>query len=224
MHKNRVVLFLEQLIGGFPFGQDKPTINELVQEDDLSTDTASSAGEEVLHDTAENTESNNARPSWFTDAEDKQMSKARTVYVFKSADDLRDALRTDPENKKQPQPISGAVLEENGNPVFYVIHKIKGGNSRYGWYRVSFDDSNGSWHCGSWYAPITLEIDGRKPPRDMMDLTNKAKMSAVAIPLRYFVYEGHPDGHKCCVTTNWWKERDSLGNYDFHDLDYNLHP
>jgi hypothetical protein len=50
-------------------------------------------------------------------------------------------------------------------------------------------------------------------------IQNIAKMSAMAIPLRFALGKNHPDANKYCVITNWWRERNRQGIYGYPTLD-----
>lgn len=61
------------------------------------------------------------------------------------------------------------------------------------------------------------------PPRNAQHMLLLAKMSAVAIPLKFVLQAEHADRLKYCVITNWWKERDKHGDYLFPKLDFSLY-
>ena len=122
------------------------------------------------------------------------------------------------------KPIAGAVLPhgENDQPVMFAFYKLP--KSRLGWLQLNFDDGQGAKHCGQWYAPMLVDEPDTEAPRSVKLVLRKAKLSAVAIPLRYAVAANHPQRLHYGVITNWWRERDANGNYPFPNLDFSLYP
>lgn len=159
------------------------------------------------------------REEWFTQAEDQQMSKARTIHIYKNRTELERAI-------DHRLPIAGAILEgkgptNRGTPTFYAFHK--GPKKTFGWLKISFDDGHGANYCGTWYSHLMVEESTQRAPRTLEKIKSLAKMAAVAIPLKYMVLPDHPDRNKYCVITNWWKERNSHGQYVFPTLDFSLY-
>jgi hypothetical protein len=159
----------------------------------------------------------------YSHVEDKQMSKTRTIYVYKSKEILDSALA-------DHKPIAGIVVhrqdadrnneEEDINDKMelyatYRIRRKKGQlQSPYGWCRIAFDDSRGESHGGLWYAPFKKEDVRALPPMSEDGLAKIAKMSAVAIPFSYAIGDSTlENSFNYCVITNWWKERTQEGKY-----------
>jgi hypothetical protein len=142
---------------------------------------------------------------WSTPMEDAQMRKARTFYIYKNKRDLETAL-------DNHEPVSGIVVKSavDGSPVMYVVFKAP--DKSFGWSKATFDDKEGVEVCGLWYAPVTFNEAG-SPPTSVEKIKKLAKMSSVAIPLRYTHTDHHDDSFKYCVITNWWRERNAKGHY-----------
>jgi hypothetical protein len=62
-----------------------------------------------------------------------------------------------------------------------------------------------------------------RPPKNLERIQNIAKMSAMAIPLRFALGKNHPDANKYCVITNWWRERNRQEIYGYPTLDFDLY-
>jgi hypothetical protein len=155
---------------------------------------------------------NDVEEQWCSPMEDEQMSKARTVYVYKKREILQEAV----DNK---DPIAGIIIKGiNQSAELYAIFKRPG--KKFGWTRICFDDRGGIQWCGLWYAPFTLKTAMTRPPKNLERIQNIAKMSAMAIPLRFALGKNHPDANKYCVITNWWRERNRQGIYGYPTLDF----
>ena len=59
--------------------------------------------------------------------------------------------------------------------------------------------------------------------KQFSDIQLSAKMTVVAIPLRYILGDDHPHANKFYVMTNWWKERMADGAYDMPRLSAQLY-
>ena len=151
---------------------------------------------------------------WSTPMEDEQMKKARTYYIYKRHSDLREAI----DNQK---PLSGILLRaSDGSPQFYVVYKVPG--KHFGWYKVSFNDTEGIKLGGLWYAPLEAE-EANAPPSSVAEITKLARSSTIAIPLRYACGSGYAHASKYCVLTNWWRERNHMGQYVLPTLSFDLY-
>lgn len=153
--------------------------------------------------------------------EDLQMSKARTIYIYRTHDNLlRDINLMDP--------LAGVIISERaGGSAMYCVMRCPGRS--FAWCKVSFDDTKGVFCCGIWYAPMIVldpnnDAAGVEPcPQTVSEIQSVSQMSAVAIPLHYALGKEHPNSNKYCVITNWWKERNSNGQYRLPMLDSNLY-
>ena len=155
---------------------------------------------------------------WSTPMEAEQMNKARTCYIYKREANLQEAIEA-------VKPISGIVVKgSNGSPEMYVVYKKPKTGGILGWKKAVFDDANGLRVAGLWYAPLSFQ-EAEKAPKSK-EVSKIAKMATVAIPLRYTYADGaeHPDGPKYCVLTNWWRERDSNGDYFLPSLAFDFYP
>ena len=151
---------------------------------------------------------------WSTPMEEKMMEKARTYYVYRRKSDLDDAL-----NRREP--ITGILVRLNdGSPQMYAIYKVSG--KQFGWYRVLFDDTCRIQVCNLWYAPLTVE-EANAPPSSTKEITRLAKVATVAIPLQYSFGSSHTESSKYCVLTNWWRERNSRGQYVLPTVAFELY-
>jgi hypothetical protein len=155
---------------------------------------------------------NDVEEQWCSPMQDEQMSKAQTVYIYKKREILQEAV-----DKKDP--IAGIIIKGiNQSAELYSIFKRPG--KKFGWTRICFDDRGGIQWCGLWYAPFTLKTAMTRPPKNLERIQNIAKMSAMAIPLRFALGKNHPDANKYCVITNWWRERNRQGIYGHPTLDF----
>ena len=133
------------------------------------------------------------------------------------------------------EPISGIVMhnpedpnEQNGLLHLVLVYRVRLKESndgiRFGWVKITFDDRQGGYHGGLWYAPIKTNPILRKGPGKEEDIGELAKMAAVAIPLSYATGKtDEPTLNKYCVLTNWWKERHKDGKYLFPGLEPSLY-
>ena len=152
---------------------------------------------------------------WSTPMEDAQMRKARTFYIYKNKRDLETSL-------DNHEPVSGIVLKSavDGSPVMYVVYKAP--NKSFGWSIATFNDKEGVEVCGLWYSPVTFKEDG-SPPTSVEKIKKLAKMSSMAIPLRYTHGDHNNDSFKYCVITNWWRERNRRGYYVLPSLPFDFY-
>ena len=173
----------------------------------------------------------------YSPIEDQQMSKDRTIYIYRNKDALESSL-------KKKAPISGILIHDQPNTKqaaenddgsllhLYLVYRISSKKQKetnnpspFGWFRICFDDKNGEERAGLWYAPILEDpITIENPPESYEGCTHLAKMAAVAIPLSYAgLPKGHESSSKYCVITNWWKERNKYGRFTFPSLDASLY-
>jgi hypothetical protein len=157
----------------------------------------------------------------YSPVEDQHMSKVKAFYVYRNKKHLDAALA---DNK----PISGILVhkpsaaEDPTKLQFYAVYRVE--KKRFGWYKIDFDDQNGVNAGGLWYAPLAKNEPLHKAPDKFGDIQQLAKMSTVAIPMRYGTGKDDlPDSNKYCVITNWWKERQSNGRYTMPGLDPSLY-
>jgi hypothetical protein len=145
--------------------------------------------------------------------EAEQMSKARTFYIYKNLETLENAFI-------QHEPITVVVLllEDQPQPQFFAVYRM--GRKCLNWKLIEFNDTTGVNVFGMWYAEIVLLDTHIQAPTTIQLLTDMAKMSAMAIPLRYGVEPKCmvDDQNKYSVITNWWRERDQGGGYSFPQL------
>lgn len=144
--------------------------------------------------------------------EDSAMHKARTIYIYRSEATLIRALN-------DTKPITGIVIQNSEQTSYDMFCIYRKANAMFGWRKIIFFDSNGANFHGLWHAPILLEEEKLPPSSKLAEVQRRAKMSAIAIPLRYIVGKGHDRSRHYGVQTNWWKERDSRGEYVLPRLD-----
>ena len=204
-HSADVLVGEEDANNSLPVVRGVP-IAEVTVDDDLSTHERDGV-EDDLSDDGEGDDFDDEEEQWSTPMEAKQMDKARTYYIYKQQSSVEDALA-------RGEPVSGILVkgrERNNNSAeMYLVYKIPG--KKFGWFKVSFDDSNGALVCGLWYAPIQVE-EAQYPPSNTEEITKLARSSTIAIPLRYAWGDDQPHSLKYCVLTNWWRERNQKGQY-----------
>ncbi len=113
-------------------------------------------------------------------------------------------------------------LDEKKTFVFYTVHRhpVKQFARR----ELEFLDQKGIHHHGMWYANVKAHVENVQITDSFVDIQVAAKMSAVAIPLRYILKEEREDlKGKCCVITNYWKVRNPTGCYSLPRLDLSLY-
>ena len=166
----------------------------------------------------------------YSPVEDRQMHKARTIYIYRNRGELESALQNN-------EPISGIIISEQApgaaarTSELYVVFRVKKeknmqNSSRFGWLKIEFRDNLGEQRGGLWYAPINVNVmPGAAPaPASEEEISTVAKMAAVAIPQRYATGEMNTESsRKYCVITNWWKERSQEGTYKLASLDTSLY-
>lgn len=168
-------------------------------------------------------ENQQSKDEWdcYSSVEDAQMSKARTVHVYKKASVFNRAVA-------HGKPLLGVVIvERSGNEsihkFFCVFRKPR---KQFGWRRGTFDDTNGTSFNGLFYADLHFNAaveDEEHCPKDLAGIVEKSKMAALAIPLWYIIGKGKPASNKYCVITNWWKERQPNGRYELPRLDLSMY-
>jgi hypothetical protein len=127
------------------------------------------------------------------------------------------------------KPISGIVAVEqlaDGKTAFEFQVVFRKPVKQLARRKVVFNDKQGVYFNGLWCAPLTVEDEDEMelpPLNDTKELQGIAKISAVAIPLRYILGQGHKDSNKFCVITNWWKYRSNRGTYELPTLDSKLY-
>lgn len=152
--------------------------SSLIDDDDSSSGSSNPVIEATIPDTVEvDSRNGDVEDQWSSPMEDEQMSKARTVYIYRRRHELDQAIGR--------RPISFLVLKKKtGEAEGYAVYKQVGERQTYMWCKVVFNDASGINCCGLWYASLHLENTSTLPPKDLAGIKNIAKMSAVAIPLR----------------------------------------
>ncbi len=146
--------------------------------------------------------------------EDHHMSKSRTIYVYRRKQQLLDSIANN-------EPITGIVVSDgDGKKQFYGI--FKSGGKSFGWTKVNFDDANGNWLYGLWYAPIAVVETETVPPQSLEGIKKVSDMAVLALPLKY-VSKDDSLANKYCAITNWWTERNSKNVYVLPTLDKTLY-
>lgn len=148
----------------------------------------------------------------YSPMEDVNMSKFKTFYCYRSEESIEGAL-------DENLPVSGILVHnetDRSKLDFYVLYKSK---KKYGWKKIIFHDHDGVFVGGLWYAPMERTGPTQVVPDDFEGIQTLAKMSTVAIPMRYGIGAGSHDSNKYCVITNWWKERQKDGRYTKPPLD-----
>ena len=85
---------------------------------------------------------------------------------------------------------------------------------------MQFQDNQGVQFNGMWYASILVEEEQQQlTTKSFDDIKAAAKMSVIAVPLRYLIGETDEKSDKFCVISNWWKVRNRLGEYTLPQLD-----
>jgi hypothetical protein len=99
------------------------------------------------------------------------------------------------------------------------------GNKQFSWKKITYEDEQGIYIFGMWYAPLCMSETEIPPPKSMPQLIEWTRMSTMAIPLRYGVTSKYmpADQNKYCVITNWWKERDCQGKYVLPSLAFDYY-
>ena len=162
----------------------------------------------------------------FSKVEDEGMHKKSTIYIYRNLALLEEAI-------EKVKPIAGFLQVEqrpsktgggDGKKtfVFYTVHRhpVKQFARR----ELEFLDQKGIQHHGMWYADVKAHVENVQITDSFVDIQEAAKMSAVAIPLRYIIKEERDDlKDKYCVITNYWKVRNPNGCYSLPRLDPSLY-
>jgi hypothetical protein len=158
----------------------------------------------------------------FSTHEEHGMTKTKTIYVYRNEKHLNDAVAAS-------KPLAGVVeVKTNGSTgetsfEFQIIFRkpVKQFARR----KVVFNDVEGMAFHGLWWAGIQVEQEEESVPStdNFTDIQSAAKLSAIAIPLRYVIGHEKANSNKYCVITNWWKERMSDGGYRLPTLDASLY-
>ena len=107
----------------------------------------------------------------------------------------------------------------NGRAEGYALFKKPG--KSFGWQKISFNDEEGVQVCGLWYAPMEMSPSHDvQPPQSLDRIKRLARMSGLAIPLRFMLGNDGPNANKYCVLTNWWRERNAKELYLLPTLDF----
>ena len=162
------------------------------------------------------------KPPMFSTSEIHGMTKAKAFYIYRNQGQLNECLMGG-------KPISGIVAVEqlaDGKTAFEFQVVFRKPVKQLARRKVVFNDKQGVYFNGLWCAPLTVEDEDEMelpPLNDTKELQGIAKISAVAIPLRYILGQGHKDSNKFCVITNWWKYRSNRGTYELPTLDSKLY-
>jgi hypothetical protein len=162
----------------------------------------------------------------FSEVEDEGMHKKATIYIYRNQALLEEAI-------EKVKPIAGFLQVEQRQSetgggegkktlVFYTVHRhpVKQFARR----ELEFLDQKGINHHGMWYADVTPHPENVQITDSFVDIQEAAKMSAVAIPLRYILKEGREAlNDKYCVITNYWRVRNLAGSYSLPCLDPSLY-
>jgi hypothetical protein len=148
--------------------------------------------------------------------EDLGMLKDKTVFIYPKKEVLEGEIASN-------KPITGFLVEENNRDQLsaYCAYKLPG--KSLGWTKVTFDDKEGINFCGLFYSPLRLESTNCPAPKNMEAIKRLAKMSFIAIPMKYCTGMDDDHSRKVCVLTNWWKERTSQGRYKLPGLDFSFY-
>lgn len=170
--------------------------------------------EEEEEDQEDTMEIESSDPMVTMEVEDHHMLKSRTIYVYRQKQKLLDSIANN-------EPITGIVVSHSdGKKQFYGIFKT--GGKSFGWTQVNFDDANGTWLYGLWYAPIGAVETESIPPQSLEGIKKVSDMAVLALPLKY-VSKDDALANKYCAITNWWTERNSKNEYVLPTLDKTLY-
>lgn len=192
--------------------------------------TSENEEEECTDDEAENepTEAENkptkdmSNDAYFSVNEAHGMTKTKAFYIYQNENQLNESLSS-------KKPIAGIVevnTSAGGGTTFEFQVIFRKPVKLLARRKVVFNDNKGLTFHGMWCAPITVEEeDEEKVPatKDIKELQEVAKLSAVALPLWYLIGKNKPDSDKYCVITNWWKYRMKDGVYRLPSLDPSLY-
>jgi hypothetical protein len=182
----------------------------LDSDDDDGSQDDNSIGEDA------NQHAGNQQTATYCSWEDQMMSKARTIYIYRN-DNLLES------QANELKPIAGIVVLEEIIPGLlhnqqYVVVRMPGRS--FGWCRMTFDDENGVFFKGVWYADALFSpLTKTGCPQTMQGIQSIAKMAFIAIPLRYALGDNQEHSMKYGVITNWWRERQGDGQYCLPGLD-----
>lgn len=186
------------------------------EESPVGEDHQSSEDEE--EDTETEDESDDEAPAevaYFCPNEVHGMTKNRTIFVYRNAGHLEDFAAS-------KKPLAGIVEVKEGltgeaEYEFQLVYREP--KKLFARRRLAFKDSKGLYYHGMWCAPAEMEEAGRIPSfTSFREVQSVAKISAVAIPLRYIIGNDKKDSLKYCVITNWWKYRMEDGTYSLPTL------
>jgi hypothetical protein len=156
--------------------------------------------------------------AYFSPNEIHGMTKTKTIYVYRNEVILNATIAS-------KKPIAGIVeLKTTGTKTAFEFQTVfRKPVKQFARRVVSFDDKNGALFHGLWCARINVEEENIQPTLNFTDIQSAAKLSAVAIPLRYILGDTNPRNDYYCVITNWWKYRMQNGKYQLPRLDPTLY-
>ena len=116
-----------------------------------------------------------------TQAEDHAMSKAKTIYIYRTEALLNESITS-------RKPIAGilrTVEKRDGSDekAFEFLTVFRKPVKQFAHRVLKFDDSKGLKYHGMWHSPIDLRLEHVHVTNHFHDVQHEAKMSAVAIPL-----------------------------------------
>ena len=186
-------------------------VEALGGEDDMSDSDSDEDLEEAVRDPT-------PRQTSISEVEDAGMWKKSTIYIYRNEAEFNRAI-------VGGKPIAGILRRQIGSDGFdfYAVMRIP--VKQFGMRKVSFDDTNGTKFYGLWYTDMEIATsnDQSLTCNKFEVIQEAAKMSVVAIPLRYILGKDKPDSNKFCVIANWWKVRNSKGEYVLPTLDQDVH-
>jgi hypothetical protein len=154
--------------------------------------------------------------------QETMMKKARTIHVFRNHEKFLAAF-----NEHKLFPTIVTIETDNsgtGKAVYSMRCVFRMPGRSFGWRKVNFDDENGCYFNGLYFAPIALgPVSTADCPQSVEEIQATSQMAAIVIPLCYVLGHDHEDGYKYCVLTNFWKERTANGDYALPGLDSTLY-
>jgi hypothetical protein len=187
---------------------------------DSSDDMDSENASDYTNNNSSSSEEENLQANydeWNTPMEDDEMSKARTIYLYRNQEELQTAI-------DNHDPIATIVIKgDYGEPVLYALYRKP--KRKFGWILIDFDDGLGRSFGGMWFAPMLTHDPLKSPPSSIVKIKKLSKMAAIAIPLKYSLdsAKNGADCFKYGVITNWWRERNKEGQLVYPGIDPGLY-
>ena len=218
-HRVRQICYTEKRLGLEPHIEFEDEMANGISLDDLVAEAEAGIVSDDEDEDDEDDPNLRRRQGEVTDTEDDAMFKKRTIYIYRNENMLNEAVA-------EGKPIAGilkSVEKEGGEKAFEFQTVFRKPVKQFARRVLTFNDGDGLQFHGMWYSPVSLEAEHVHVGTTLHEVQDAAKMAAVAVPLHYILGEGHADGDKYCVITNYWKVRLNNGDYLLPTLDPSMY-